>query len=128
MRLKIFGDSIIDDKTKSQIRNCIGPEDIGVLTADAHYGYGHPIGGAVAYKNHISISGVGFDIACGNKAVRTDLMYKDIENDMSKIMDEVQARISFGMGRNNNEPVDHEIFDKIAYSEFAPQRELLMTS
>lgn len=50
MNLKIFGEEIIDDKAIVQIKNCIGPQDVGVLTSDAHYGYGHPIGGAVAYK------------------------------------------------------------------------------
>ena len=47
---------IIDEKCIKQIENCISENDIGVLTADAHYGYGHPIGGAVAYKNHIQPS------------------------------------------------------------------------
>lgn len=37
--------------------------------ADHHKGYAVPIGGVVAYKDAISPSGVGFDIACGNKAV-----------------------------------------------------------
>ena len=41
-------------------------EDIAVINADAHYGYSHPIERAVAYKDKISLSGVGFDIACGN--------------------------------------------------------------
>ena len=63
--LTIFGEHLVDEKSIEQIRRCLGDEDIGVLTADAHYGYGHPIGGAIAYKNHISLSGVGFDIGCG---------------------------------------------------------------
>ena len=37
-----------------------------VLHADAHYGYGHPIGCASEHKNYINISGVGSDIGCGN--------------------------------------------------------------
>ncbi len=40
----------------------------GVLCADGHKGYAQPIGGVVAYRDPISISGVGFDIACGNLA------------------------------------------------------------
>ena len=39
---------------------------------------GGAIGGAVAYKDYISPSGVGFDIACGNKAVMTDLISNHI--------------------------------------------------
>ncbi|MEP6260254.1 MAG: RtcB family protein [Gillisia sp.] len=122
-RLTIFGKDIIDDKSIAQIKNCYGPEDIAVLTADAHYGYGHPIGGAVAYKNHISLSGVGFDIACGNKAVRTNI--KAAEINVPKVMDEIFRRISFGVGRVNKEPLDHPVFEKIAKADFSPQRRLL---
>lgn len=121
--IKIFGKEVIDDKCITQLQNCIGDGDIGVLTADSHYGYAHPIGGAVAYKNHISLSGVGFDIACGNYAVRTNIMANDIKVDA--VMDEIFKRISFGVGRPNNEKVDHEIFDKIRNANFTPQRDLL---
>ena len=87
--------------------NCFGEEDRAVLTADAHYGYGHPIGGAIAYRNKISLSGVGFDIGCGNKAVKTNIMADDIN--VAKVMDEIFRRISFGVGRPNNEPAEHEV-------------------
>lgn len=121
--LHIFGEKIIDENAINQIKNCIGEEDYGVLTADAHYGYTHPIGGAIAYKNHISLSGVGFDIACGNKAVKTNI--KASEVDIKKVMNEIFNRISFGVGRINNEPVEHEVIDKIAKANFLPQRKLL---
>jgi tRNA-splicing ligase RtcB len=121
-RLKIFGKEIIDDESIEQIKNCIGEEDIGVLTADAHYGYRHPIGGVVAYKNHISLSGVGFDIACGNKAVRTNIKTTDI--DVAKVMDEIVHRISFGIGRHSKEPVDHQVLEQIEKADFEPQRNL----
>lgn len=121
--IKVFGKPIIDEKTIKQLAACIGEEDIGVLTADAHYGYGHPIGGAVAYKNHISLSGVGFDIGCGNKAVKTNIHFSEI--DIVKIMDEIEKRISFGVGRVNKTKVDHEVIDKIAKADFIPQRKLV---
>jgi len=124
--MKIFGKEIIDEKSIRQLERCIGEEDIGVLTADAHYGYAHPIGGAIAYKKHVSVSGVGFDIACGNKAVRTTIKANDV--DVENVMDEIVRRISFGVGRINNEPVDHPVFDKIQNSVFKPQRELLKTA
>lgn len=109
--IKIFGEEIIDQPAIEQLKNCTGEEDYGVLTADAHVGYGHPIGGAIAYKDKISLSGVGFDIACGNKAVRTDIYADDL--DIKKLMDEIEKNISFGMGRANNEKVDHPVIDKI---------------
>lgn len=121
--IAIFGKEIIDEQCIAQLDNCYGENDIAVLTADAHKGYGHPIGGAVAYKDRISLSGVGFDIACGNKAVKTNIMASDV--DVPKVMDEIFKQISFGMGRHNGSKVDHYVFDKIAHAEFTPQRDLL---
>lgn len=114
--IHIFGREIIDQAAIDQLQNCMLEDSIGVLTADAHLGYSHPIGGAIAYKDHISPSGVGYDIGCGNMAVRTNIQYRDLYGrDVPMIMDEIYSRISFGMGRPNNEPVDHEIFDGIAH-------------
>lgn len=123
MNLTIFGKDIIDERSIQQLENCVSENDIAVLTADAHVGYAHPIGGAVAYRDRISLSGVGFDIACGNKAVRTDIKANEI--DTATVMDEIFRRISFGVGRHNNEPVDHPVFDRIHNANFAPQRGLL---
>lgn len=124
MDLHIFGEPIIDEKTIQQIRRCAAsPEDKATLTADAHYGYGHPIGGVVAYRDKISLSGVGFDIACGNKACQTNIKVADIDRD--KIMDEVFKQIGFGVGRPNPKPIDHPVFDHLAKAEFGPQRKLM---
>jgi tRNA-splicing ligase RtcB len=62
-----------EDKTLAQIKTCAATADRAALMADGHLGYAVPIGGVVAYKDAISPSGVGFDIACGNKAVRLDM-------------------------------------------------------
>jgi tRNA-splicing ligase RtcB len=81
--------------------------------ADHHKGYAVPIGGVVAYKDAISPSGVGFDIACGNKAVRVDVPAAHVRENIRPIMDEIFSRISFGVGRNNEEPVgEHPIFER----------------
>src|SRR3712207_204059 len=63
-RIRIFGEH--DEKTVTQLEQCVAvePDAQGVLCADGHLGYSMPIGGVVAYRDHISPSGVGFDIAC----------------------------------------------------------------
>src|SRR5262249_4930428 len=98
-----------------------------VLCADGHLGYSMPIGGVVGYRDHVSPSGVGYDIACGNLAIRTNLAAVDVApSDYVRIANAIQRRISFGMGRHNNEPVrDHPVFDAIAQSPVAEQRRLL---
>lgn len=121
--IRIYGTA--DARTVAQLERCIEAEEgaRGVLCADNHLGYSQPIGAAVAYRDHISPSGVGYDIGCGNKAVRTTIKADEI--DVPATMDEITRRISFGMGRVNDEPVDHPVFDSIREAAFAPQRQLL---
>src|SRR4051794_6670970 len=123
--LEIRGD--VDARAVRQLQTCAREGDAirGVICADGHVGYSQPIGGAVAYPDHISPSGVGYDIACGNKAVRTDLRVDDVREELPRIMDKIFARISFGVGRTNAEPVDHPVLDAIAGAAFEPQRQLL---
>jgi tRNA-splicing ligase RtcB (3'-phosphate/5'-hydroxy nucleic acid ligase) len=126
--MRVFGEH--DERTRQQLRQCVEVEDgaEGVLCADGHLGYSMPIGGVVAYREHVSPSGVGFDIGCGNKAVRTDLLYEQIQGDMPRIMDEVFARISFGVGRSDGRAADHPVIDEIRRADFAPQRALATTA
>jgi tRNA-splicing ligase RtcB len=124
--ITVYGD--VDDRAVEQLTRCAEAGDAlrGVLCADGHVGYSQPIGGAVAYLDHISPSGVGYDIACGNKAVRTDLRSGDIDDTdvVPRLMDEIHERVSFGVGRKNDEPVDHPVLDAIRDADFAPQRRL----
>ena len=102
-----------DEATVQQMRNClqVGNTVAAVLCADGHLGYAQPVGGVVAYEGQISISGVGFDIACGNAAIRLDLKEDDIRPRLSDIGSEIARTISFGVGRVNDERVEHELFD-----------------
>jgi tRNA-splicing ligase RtcB len=120
-----FGE--IDRRSFEQLTRCLeGERDArGALCADHHPGYSMPIGGVVGYRNLVSPSGVGFDIACGNLAVRTALQYDDIAQDLPRIMDAIWRRLSFGIGRDNPEPVESPVFDRIAASPVAGQRALL---
>lgn len=121
-----------DERTIQQLTTCVGAEEDarGVLCADGHVGYSMPIGGVVAYRDHVSPSGVGFDIACGNMAVQTNIMARDIDAaEWQRLADEIHRRISFGVGRNNNEPVeDHPVFDRIFKSPVYWQRPLVQSA
>ena len=80
------------------------------LMADHHIGYAMPIGGVAAYGEHISPSGIGFDISCGNKAVLLDVAASEVRPFIKEIMDDIWTNISFGMGRKNKEEVEHALF------------------
>lgn len=120
--IKIFGGH--DGATIKQIETCVAAGGArGVLCADGHKGYAQPIGGIVAYKDKISLSGVGFDIACGNLAILTDAKREQIEPRINKIMDDVVRDISFGIGRKSKTRVEHELFEDPVW-ELQPMRGL----
>lgn len=109
--LKVFGNH--DEGTLAQMRNCMGVGNVvaGVICADGHLGYAQPVGGVIAYEKQISISGVGFDIGCGNMAVRLDTPFSAIQDRVGEIIKDVSKIISFGVGRTNEERVEHALFD-----------------
>lgn len=109
-----FGDPVFPEAVQ-QIEVCAVDGVRAALMADHHVGYSMPIGGVVAYADKISPSGVGYDIACGNKAVRLDVPAREVRQKIGRIMDDIWSKISFGMGLNNQERVDHELFDDEAW-------------
>lgn len=98
--LAIRGDH--DDGTVQQMWSCLGVGNVhrGVLCADGHKGYAQPVGAVIAYDGQISISGVGFDIACGNMAAKLRLKYSDLKDRMPQIVRDIDKHISFGIGRS----------------------------
>lgn len=109
--VRVWGDAQEDAVRQAVQCSWVGDVAAVALMADHHKGYSQPIGGVVAYRGFISPSGVGYDIACGNKAVRTNLKAADIRADLPRILDEIARQISFGLGRTNPKPIDHELFD-----------------
>jgi tRNA-splicing ligase RtcB (3'-phosphate/5'-hydroxy nucleic acid ligase) len=128
MRIKTFGP--VDRRSLAQLERCMeaGDAELGVLCADHHPGYSQPIGGGIAYEGFVSPSGVGYDIGCGNKAARTALTRADLEalGGVERLLDEITRRISFGVGVQARERVDHPVLDRIRNADFAPQRKLAL--
>lgn len=126
MKTKIFGEH--DEATIAQIERCVATGgERAVLCADGHKGYAQPIGGVVAYTDKISLSGVGFDIACGNLAIRTDATRSQVAPVIEEIMNDVVRDVSFGIGQKSKKRIDHELFDDPAW-ELSPMRELKHTA
>lgn len=109
--LKIYGDH--EETTVSQMHACMkyGKVIAGVLCPDGHLGYAQPVGGVIAYEDQISVSGVGYDIACGNMAVKLDLPFSKIESRVDVIAKDIAKTLSFGVGRKNEERVEHPLLD-----------------
>ena len=98
------------DNAVEQMARCAADAEYAALMADHHLGYAVPIGGVLAYRDKVSPSAVGFDIACGNKAICLDVDAREVQAHIAEIMDEIFAVISFGIGRKNPELVDAELF------------------
>jgi tRNA-splicing ligase RtcB len=126
----IFGTH--DEGTLQQFEDVKSRAVRAALMADGHKGYVMPIGGVAAYRNQVSVVGVGFDIACGNCAIRTNLRIdlpggvgplhlegREARKAWGDIADEIQETISFGIGRKNQSddaPTDHPLFESDAWS------------
>ena len=127
--MRIFGEH--DEKTLVQLRNVADRAERAALMADGHLGYIMPIGGVAAYRDEVSVVGVGFDIACGNAAIRTDLTLSDLGSEgaelgvrLNQIADEIFDSVSFGLGRSNkadDAPVDHPLFEDDAWDAIPPK-------
>lgn len=125
-RINVFGEH--EDKVIKQLVRCVDQEEgsKGVLCADGHLGYSAPIGGVIAYREHVSPAAVGYDIGCGNLAVATSVHATgDFKKALPGLMDRIFNEISFGMGRRDGGVKDHEIFDAIREARFEPQRKML---
>ena len=115
----VFGEH--EAATLAQLDDVASRATRAALMADGHLGYVMPIGGVAAYKEQVSVVGVGFDIACGNAAIRTDLTMSrasDLVDRLDDVADTIQDEISFGIGRKNradDAPVDHRLFESPAW-------------
>ena len=120
----IFGQH--EEKTLAQLRDIAARAERVALMADGHLGYVMPIGGVAAYRNQVSVVGVGFDIACGNAAIRTDLTRVQLEGRFGELADEIQASLSFGVGRKNradDAPSDDPLFADAAWDAIPGKHE-----
>jgi tRNA-splicing ligase RtcB len=115
-----------DQNTLEQLADVAKRAERTALMADGHLGYVMPVGGVAAYRDRASVTGVGFDIACGNAAILTDLHRGDIERHRDVLADEIQRTISFGIGRSNradDAPIDHPLFEDPAWEAVPGDRE-----
>jgi tRNA-splicing ligase RtcB len=94
----------MDDGVFEQVTNVAtlpGIIDYAYCMPDGHYGYGFPIGGAAAFdlkEGVISPGGIGFDINCGMRLVKTNLTYDELKPNLYKLIDRLFQRIPAGVG------------------------------
>ncbi len=110
----------MDDKVLEQITNVAKlPGIVGkaMTMPDAHWGYGFPIGGVAAFDPEeggiISAGGVGFDISCGIRCLRTDLSLRDLEPYAERLADELYKTIPAGVGEEGEIKLSPKELDRV---------------
>src|SRR6516162_6498687 len=95
----------MDEKVREQLTNVAtlpGIQKAAYAMPDAHWGYGFPIGGVAAFDPEeggvISAGGVGFDISCGVRALRTGLTSEQLEPIQDDLAEALFADVPAGVG------------------------------
>lgn len=93
-----------------------GIQKYSIMLPDAHQGYGFPIGGVAAFDSEegvISPGGVGFDINCGVRLIRTDLMYSDVKDRINELVDVLFRNVPAGLGSESHIRLSDADFDEV---------------
>lgn len=97
-------DEIKKDNAPEQVANVAflpGIIRASYAMPDIHWGYGFPIGGVAAFdydEGVISPGGVGYDINCGVKMLRTDLTIKEVQPKIKELIDAIFKEVPSGVG------------------------------
>lgn len=111
--------SIREDQAPEQIANVATlPGIVGNSLAmpDIHWGYGFPIGGVAAThleEGIISPGGVGYDINCGVRLLRSDLQLKDIQDKIPRLVDSLFVNIPSGVGSKGKIRISQKELDEV---------------
>ena len=106
----------MDDGVFEQVTNvaCLpGIVKYAYCMPDGHWGYGFPIGGAVAMDAEngvISPGGIGFDINCGMRLVLTNLTYDEVKPRLHELVDTLFRRVPAGVGSTGFLRLSHDEF------------------
>ncbi len=112
-------ESVKRDKTLSQARNvaCLrGIQRTAYVMPDAHQGYGFPIGGVAAFdldEGIISPGGVGYDINCGVRLLKTDLHEEDIQAHRRQLLTEIFKEVPAGVGKGGATRLSHHDLEDV---------------
>ena len=100
-------EDILGDPALEQVAHVAflpGIQGASLAMPDIHAGYGFPIGGVCATDPDeggvISPGGVGYDINCGVRLMRTNLCYRDIKRQLEPLIDRLFREIPAGTGRS----------------------------
>lgn len=101
----------------SNVATLPGIQKYAFCMPDGHSGYGFPIGGVAAMdaeEGVISPGGIGFDINCGMRLIRTNLTLRDVEPKLHELVDTLYQRVPAGVGSTGILRLDRKEFKEMA--------------
>ena len=111
--------SDMDNGVFEQVTNvaCLpGIRRYALCMPDGHWGYGFPIGGVAAFdpdEGIISPGGVGYDVNCGMRLIRTDLLLWDVKPRLDQLMTELFRKVPAGVGSKGSVRLNRHDFDDV---------------
>jgi tRNA-splicing ligase RtcB len=110
----------VEDRAVQQVANVAtlpGIVKASFAMPDIHWGYGFPIGGVAATDvdagGVVSPGGVGFDIGCGVRLIRSDLSWEDVRPRLRELVTTLGKLVPRGMGGRGRMPLDHSAMEKV---------------
>src|SRR5579864_4094272 len=108
-------DLIRQDQAAEQVANVAflpGIQYASLAMPDIHWGYGFCIGGVCATDPEeggvISPGGVGYDINCGVRLVRSNLYYQDVKPHLRSLVEELFRQVPTGVGKSGKYRFDQK--------------------
>jgi tRNA-splicing ligase RtcB len=110
----------MDEKVYEQITNVAslpGIERAAIGMPDAHWGYGFPIGGVAAFDPRgggvVSVGGVGFDVNCGVRTLKTDMKLPDIQSRLKEFAEVLFRTVPAGVGSRGQISLNRKEVSKV---------------
>src|SRR5690348_10631600 len=105
--------SLVQAMNVAMLPGIVGPS---LAMPDIHQGYGFPIGGVAAMDSDIGVvspGGVGFDINCGVRLVRTALSESEVRPRLKQLIDQIFRDVPCGMGTEGRIKIKHAELDAV---------------
>src|SRR2546428_2457358 len=126
--MRTNGIIFIDEPMVAQLRQDQAPEQVanvatmpGILgnamaMPDIHWGYGFPIGGVAAFdydEGVISPGGIGYDVNCGVRLIRTNLTEAEVRTKLRALTDACFENVPSGVGEGGNTKLSRQDLAKL---------------
>jgi tRNA-splicing ligase RtcB (3'-phosphate/5'-hydroxy nucleic acid ligase) len=93
-----------------------GIEEFALAMPDIHFGYGFPVGGVAAFdlnEGVVSPGGIGYDINCGVRLLRTSLTVDEVRPRLAALIDRLYREVPSGVGSHGGRPLKSGEIDEV---------------